>query len=457
MIINVTGNASPFEMRPKFDDIFCNALRKATESTGAWVTTGGTDGGVMKLVGRALATNSHPVLGIAPWGVITGRRKLLTATVAERVRIAQQAGEKKALAFADVAHEDVGTAQFVQETYTSNPNGWADPPKPSLEQLRRRISYLRGDITPMVDLGLIDSTGRPTIAAKFPCYRTGKVGRGSLGMWGVNLAIDVVVTRKSEGRHSFASKTSKDMKLQVAVMRRSGKNGEEVWALPGKFVTSIPDVERLTILGAGEERDQLEKKAVRRVFEIDLLQGDGPSSNEIDLMFRKSRQTLVHRGYANDPRNTDTAWIESSVFHVHVPQRSALAADFEHSLPISNSTQKRSLPGAKHTWLNVYCNDLTRSSHSMTSLQLFDDSGTEVKLYGGHFEFVEHVVLGHFLGSRDLPVNYDGQPLEPLEAKNTELCKLDANHSHYICVDDGSRGTSGFGCEVAIRADLESL
>lgn len=37
MIINVTGNAAPFEMRPKFKDIFCEALMKATESSGAWV------------------------------------------------------------------------------------------------------------------------------------------------------------------------------------------------------------------------------------------------------------------------------------------------------------------------------------------------------------------------------------------------------------------------------------
>ena len=36
-------------MRPKYHDIFCQALMRATESTDAWVTTGGTNAGVMKL------------------------------------------------------------------------------------------------------------------------------------------------------------------------------------------------------------------------------------------------------------------------------------------------------------------------------------------------------------------------------------------------------------------------
>jgi hypothetical protein len=35
-------------MRPKYDEIFCHALMRATASTNSWVTTGGTDGGVMQ-------------------------------------------------------------------------------------------------------------------------------------------------------------------------------------------------------------------------------------------------------------------------------------------------------------------------------------------------------------------------------------------------------------------------
>ena len=67
----MTGNALPFDMRPKFNTIFSQALLKATQATGAWVTTGGTDAGVMKLVGDAMKHSHTPVLGISSWGVPT--------------------------------------------------------------------------------------------------------------------------------------------------------------------------------------------------------------------------------------------------------------------------------------------------------------------------------------------------------------------------------------------------
>eukprot|EP01047_Picozoa_sp_COSAG01_P036408 COSAG01_NODE_2844_length_6989_cov_41.950943_1_plen_80_part_10 len=37
MILSVTGNALPFDMRPKFQNIFKQALVKATQSTSAGV------------------------------------------------------------------------------------------------------------------------------------------------------------------------------------------------------------------------------------------------------------------------------------------------------------------------------------------------------------------------------------------------------------------------------------
>ena len=45
-------------------------LPQATRDTNAWVVTGGTNGGVMKLVGDSLSDhqNSEMLLGVASWG-----------------------------------------------------------------------------------------------------------------------------------------------------------------------------------------------------------------------------------------------------------------------------------------------------------------------------------------------------------------------------------------------------
>ena len=62
----------------------------AATTAGAWIITAGTDTGVMKLCGRALSNNvaknanapdsraaELPLIGIAPFGAITGRADLL--------------------------------------------------------------------------------------------------------------------------------------------------------------------------------------------------------------------------------------------------------------------------------------------------------------------------------------------------------------------------------------------
>ncbi len=62
---------------------FKSGLVKAASSTGAWIITGGTNTGVMRLVGEAVADEYHTtnlvVLGIATWGVIALREKLIVS------------------------------------------------------------------------------------------------------------------------------------------------------------------------------------------------------------------------------------------------------------------------------------------------------------------------------------------------------------------------------------------
>jgi hypothetical protein len=87
LILSVTGGAQRFSMTQRMKKAFKRGLIKAAASTGAWIITGGANAGVMRLVGEAVADEFHKynfkltVLGIATWGRIALRQKLVTVNL----------------------------------------------------------------------------------------------------------------------------------------------------------------------------------------------------------------------------------------------------------------------------------------------------------------------------------------------------------------------------------------
>ncbi len=87
LLISVTGGANNFHMGNKLKSVFRKGLIKAALSTGAWITTGGSNSGVMKYVGQAIrdyalasgntGRSNVVAIGIASWGVISQREKLI--------------------------------------------------------------------------------------------------------------------------------------------------------------------------------------------------------------------------------------------------------------------------------------------------------------------------------------------------------------------------------------------
>jgi len=84
LILSVTGGAQNFTIPHRMKKAFKEGLIKVAATTGAWIITGGTNHGVMRLVGEAVA-EEYPkyssdteltVLGIATWGKIAMREKL---------------------------------------------------------------------------------------------------------------------------------------------------------------------------------------------------------------------------------------------------------------------------------------------------------------------------------------------------------------------------------------------
>ena len=81
VLISVTGAAKELdEMRAKDKAIFRRGLREAARQTSAWILTGGTNSGVMKMVGNMVQEQEDdaPVcLAIAPLGAVYNHEEML--------------------------------------------------------------------------------------------------------------------------------------------------------------------------------------------------------------------------------------------------------------------------------------------------------------------------------------------------------------------------------------------
>uniref|UniRef100_A0A3P9PMV4 TRPM SLOG domain-containing protein n=1 Tax=Poecilia reticulata TaxID=8081 RepID=A0A3P9PMV4_POERE len=89
LLISVTGGANNFYLKSHLKKVFYRGLMKIAQTTGAWIITGGTNVGVMRHVGQAVKdfalsnTKQKEIaaIGVAPWGAIHNREKLVNEEV----------------------------------------------------------------------------------------------------------------------------------------------------------------------------------------------------------------------------------------------------------------------------------------------------------------------------------------------------------------------------------------
>ena len=137
--------------------------------------------------------------------------------------------------------------------------------------------------------------------------------------------------------------------------------------------------------------------------------------------------------YSDDPRNTNEAWVETSAWHVHCPADQADELDLHYH----------------HTSRQVMWMDIQVVNGR---LEFQDSEHNRYDLFASHRELIELAVFGNVLGNHDMPFEYNG---EASLNNGSEFACLNPNHSHYICVDDGSKGK--FGVEVNFRVELETF
>ena len=93
LILSVTGGAQKFNIPQRMKKAFKRGLVKAAVSTGAWIITGGTNTGVMRLVGEAIADEfqkgqfNPTVLGIATWGKIALRDEMTVKAQTDSISV----------------------------------------------------------------------------------------------------------------------------------------------------------------------------------------------------------------------------------------------------------------------------------------------------------------------------------------------------------------------------------
>ena len=128
-----------------------------------------------------------------------------------------------------------------------------------------------------------------------PVARTGLAGRGVLGRFGPNHAADPLVTRW------YMVDGHKVLQCVLVIRRDNGQ-----LALPGGIV----------------EPGHTVTATVKKEFGEEALNTLGIPEEDAKVLVQRVQEAfangvVIYTGYSDDPRNTDNAWLETSVYHFH--------------------------------------------------------------------------------------------------------------------------------------------
>lgn len=186
-----------------------------------------------------------------------------------------------------------------------------------------------------------------------PVGRTGIQGRGLLGKFGANQAADPIVTR-------YRPNSTPPVLEMVAIKRRDTHE----YAIPGGMTEDNPVPDTL--------RREFKEEALA------ALEGNSAMTDAIDHamdhMFEGG--TLVYAGYVDDPRNTDNAWMETTVKHFHIDDANLAAAlplqggdDALKATWIPISPLSIPLYASHADWVTIVSNAMERRMHTRSSMR----------------------------------------------------------------------------------------
>lgn len=197
--------------------------------------------------------------------------------------------------------KDYNPVEYTAVSILAGPS-WADP-QINDKSFSPKFNERDGEVERRSLNGLyVVENGRP----RNPVGRTGLTGRGLLGRWGPNHAADPIVTRwKRDGSGNKVAHpvTGKNILQFVAIKRRDC--GE--WAIPGGMVDPGEKISATLKREFEEEALNSLQKSPEEKAELE---------KQLHKLFREEH-FVVYRGYVDDPRNTDNAWMETEAVNYH--------------------------------------------------------------------------------------------------------------------------------------------
>lgn len=166
-------------------------------------------------------------------------------------------------------YSDYAPVEFTAPVVLNPKTEWADPE--DIQKIKHQFKSFHGEVK-------TDRDGRPLN----PFGRTGITGRGLLGKWGANFAVDGLITAFNHNK----------TELYFLAIKRSD-TGE--MATPGGYIENDDDI------WSTRNREMLEEVSV-----------------DMTALSNVIIESVVDQGYIDDPRCTDNAWIETSVIHTHI-------------------------------------------------------------------------------------------------------------------------------------------
>ena len=213
---------------------------------------------------------------------------------------------------------------------------WEHMTRAQQDEVFSRITYAKGRHAKTLKEAKLISCGKP----KNPIGRTGMKGRGLLGKYGPNHAADPIVTR-------FNPLTGV---LEMVAIRR--KDTGDI-AIPGGMTegNTVPD----TLM------KEFKEEALR--YEDNVLLSS-KIITEVDALFKHGGD-MIYRGYVDDPRNTDNAWMETQCHHIHIYDKHLAEAlplqggdDATHAMWIDITDPCLSLYASHKRWVDKVVNKM---------------------------------------------------------------------------------------------------
>jgi len=203
----------------------------------------------------------------------------------------------------NVKFDDYKPTQHTADSVVAQPV-WADPP--TTEGIK--FNQFDGGVNRTSHGGTYQLVeGKP----RNPKGRTGMSDRGLLGKWGPNHAADPIISRWKRGAsNEILQKDGKNILEIVTIQRKDTKE----WAIPGGMCDPGENLSLTLKREFGEEAMQsIDLPAEERV-EVE---------KHIDELFKGGM--LMYKGYVDDPRNTDNAWMETVAVNFHDEQGHGVA------------------------------------------------------------------------------------------------------------------------------------